>query len=352
VLRTIDWGARVLRTLPPETAHRATLTLARLAALLIAPAPADDPRLAVSALGLHFPNLIGLAAGFDKDARVPDAMLKLGFGFVECGTLTPRPQRGNPRPRLFRLPEDDAVVNRMGFNNAGMARAASRLKVRRPQGVLGINIGANKDSADRIADYRSAFAALAPFADYIAVNVSSPNTPGLRDLQARDQLARLLDVLTSERGKLDRRVPMLVKISPDIALSELDQIAETALGAGIEGLIVSNTTIERPSSLKSRHAKESGGLSGAPLFAASTALLRETRKRVGLKPTLIGVGGIFSGADAYAKIRAGATLLQLYTGLALKGPALLQRIKRELLALIEQDGFAKIADAVGVDLPI
>ena len=279
-------------------------------------------------------------------------MLKMGFGFVECGTLTPRAATGNPRPRLFRLREDNAIINRMGFNNAGAARAALRLTRLRPQGVVGINIGAIKDSPDRIGDYRSAFAALAPFADYIAVNVSSPNTPGLRDLQARDHLMRLLNAVTSARAIQNRHVPILVKIAPDVSLADLDQIAETTLGAGIEGLIVGNTTIERPSSLKSRHAKESGGLSGAPLFAASTALLKETRKRVGSSLTLIGVGGIFSGAEAYAKIRAGAALLQLYTGLALKGPSLLERTKRELLALIEQDGFAKIADAVGADLAI
>jgi dihydroorotate dehydrogenase len=346
---SIDWGAAPLRCLPPETAHRSTLTLLRCGTRFLSRAPADDPRLAVSALGLSFPNPIGLAAGFDKDARVPDAMLKLGFGFVECGTLTPQPQKGNPRPRLFRLAEDAAVINRMGFNNAGTADAAARLKSRPHRGVLGLNIGANKDSANRIADYRSAFAALAPFADYIAVNVSSPNTPGLRNLQARDELTRLLEVLVSERVVQSSRTPILLKIAPDIALSDLDQITETALAAGIEGLIVSNTTIERASSLKSRYANESGGLSGAPLFAASTVLLKETRRRVGSKLTLVGVGGVFSGADAYAKIRAGALLVQLYTALALKGPGLLSRIKADLLALMERDGFAHVGEAVGVD---
>ncbi len=305
----------------------------------------------MSALGFHFPNPIGLAAGFDKDTRVPDAMMKLGFGFVECGTITPRPQSGNPRPRLFRLNEDDAVINRMGFNNAGASAAAARLKLRERSGVVGLNIGANKDSTDRIADYRDAFAALAPFADYIAVNVSSPNTPGLRELQGRDELVRLLEALTSERARHNGRIPILLKIAPDISLAELDQIAATALAAGIEGLIISNTTIERPSTLNSQHARESGGLSGAPLFAPSTILLRETRRRVGTKLVLIGVGGIFSGADAYAKIRAGATLVQLYTGLALKGPALLQRIKHELTRLLERDQLAKIADAIGADEP-
>ena len=280
---------------------------------------------------------------------MPDVMLKLGFGFVECGTITPRPQRGNPRPRLFRLVENNAVINRMGFNNGGAVDAAARLKLRARRGVAGVNIGANKDCDDRIADYRDAFVALAPFADYIAVNVSSPNTPGLRELQTRDELARLLDALTSERAGQNRRVPILLKIAPDISLTDLDQIAATALAARIEGLIISNTTIERPSSLKSRHAKESGGLSGAPLFAPSTALLKEARRRVGTKLVLIGVGGIFSGADAYAKIRAGATLVQLYAALALKGPGLLQRIKSELRALMERDGFASLSAAVGID---
>jgi dihydroorotate dehydrogenase len=342
-----DGAVALLRRLPAETAHRATLALLEFGGPLIAQSRVDDPRLAVSALGLQFPNSIGLAAGFDKDARVFRAMLKLGFGFVECGTVTPRPQSGNPKPRLFRLVDDQAVVNRMGFNNSGAASVAARL--RSHSGIVGINIGANRDSEDRIVDYRSAFASLAPYADYIAVNVSSPNTPGLRNLQTRDELARLLATLTSQRASQIRRVPILVKIAPDISLSVLDQITETALAAGIEGLIVSNTTVERPPSLQSRYALEGGGLSGAPLFAPSTALLKETYKRVGGRLVLIGVGGIFSGADAYAKIRAGATLVQLYTGLALKGPGLLQQIKRDLLAHLERDGLATVGGAVGID---
>jgi dihydroorotate dehydrogenase len=345
----LDRGAVLLRRLPAETAHRSTLSLLQWAAPFIPRTSADDPRLAISTLGLNFPNPVGLAAGFDKDARVPDALLKLGFGFVECGTLTPQLQTGNPRPRLFRLAEDAAMINRMGFNSAGAADAAARLKRRAIRGVLGLNIGANKDSADRIADYRSAFATLAPFASYVAVNVSSPNTPGLRNLQARDELARLLGVLVSERVVQNCGVPILLKIAPDITLADLDQITEAALGAGIEGLIVGNTTIERPSSLRSRHARESGGLSGAPLFAPSTALLKESRRRIGAKLVLIGVGGIFSGADAYAKIRAGASLVQLYTALALQGPGLLQNIKAELLSSIDRDGFASVTQAIGID---
>jgi len=350
VAGAIEYGAALLRRLPPETAHRATLSLLRCCAPLIPRAEPDDPRLAVTALGLHFANPIGLAAGFDKDALVPNAMLNLGFGFVECGTLTPRPQAGNPRPRLFRLEADRAVINRMGFNNGGTHRAALRLKGRAREGVLGINIGANKDSEDRIADYRSAFSALAPFADYIAVNVSSPNTPGLRGLQNRDELARLLDVLVAERARRGWRTPLLLKIAPDIGPQELDDIAEVSLGAGIEGLIVSNTTLARPVSLMSAHTSETGGLSGAPLFAPSTSLLKEACIRVGKKLVLVGVGGVGSGAEAYAKIRAGATLVELYTALALQGPGLINCIKSELLALLERDGFAGVSDAVAADI--
>ena len=339
----------MLRMLPAETAHRATLSLLQLGAQFVPSLPSDDPRLAVTVLGFHFPNPIGLAAGFDKDARVPGVMLKLGFGFVECGTLTPRPQAGNPRPRLFRLPEDNAVVNRMGFNNGGTEAAAERLRSRPRHGVLGINIGANRDSTDRIRDYREAFAAVEPFADYVAVNVSSPNTPGLRELQGRQELMRLLEAVTRERTQRHRRVPILLKIAPDISLNELDQIIETALTAGIDGLIVGNTTTERAPSLKGRHRGESGGLSGAPLFAPSTALLKETYRRAGKALALVGVGGVSSGAEAYAKIRAGATLVQLYTAMALRGPGLIGRIKNELLACLARDGCAGIVQCVGAD---
>jgi dihydroorotate dehydrogenase len=341
----LDAAAGLLRLLPAETAHRATIFLTRMAApLLPAPLP-DDPRLTVTALGLSFPNPIGLAAGFDKDAEVPDAMGRLGFGFVECGTVTPRPQAGNPRPRLFRLREDAAVINRMGFNNGGMAAAAMNLRARRGRGIVGVNIGANKDSADRIGDYVQAFAALSPLADYVTVNVSSPNTPGLRGLQNKDDLSRLLGALTAARRT---GVPLLLKIAPDLDGSALDDIAEVVRASGIEGVIVSNTTIARPA-LKSAHGNESGGLSGAPLFAPSTEILRQMRRRLGNSIVLVGVGGISSGADAYAKIRAGASLAQLYTALVYQGPGLINRIKRELAALLQRDGFAHVADAVGVD---
>ena len=346
----MDIGAALVRTLPPETAHRATLGLVRLAAPFLPAPPADDPRLAVEALGLRFANPIGLAAGFDKNAEAPDAMLKFGFGFVECGTVTPRPQDGNPRPRLFRLAEDRAVVNRMGFNNEGMESVAARLSARQRRGIVGINIGANKTSEDRIADYRTGFARLAPFADYVAVNISSPNTPGLRGLQNRDELERLLAMLTEERARHGWPVPLVLKIAPDLDDGALDDIAAVTLASGIEGLIVSNTTIARPPTLKSVHAKETGGLSGAPLFAPSTDVLKKMRMRVGTKLVLIGVGGIGSGAEAYAKIRAGASLVQLYTALVYQGAGLVARIKRDLVQCLEHDGLRTLAEAVGADL--
>ena len=266
-----DLGAGLLRQLPAETAHRATLKLAAVAGPLIpSPAP-DDARLAVSAFGLNFPNPVGLAAGFDKNADVPDAMAKFGFGFVECGTVTPRPQAGNPLPRLFRLSEDGAVINRMGFNNGGSLEAARNLERRKGKGIVGINIGANKDSEDRIADYARGFAVLAPLADYVTVNVSSPNTPGLRGLQNREELTRLLDTMIAARMKGGYK-PILLKIAPDLDAHALDEIAQVVRASGIEGLIVSNTTIARPP-LKSAHAGETGGLSGKPLLASSTLSL-------------------------------------------------------------------------------
>jgi dihydroorotate dehydrogenase len=346
----MDLGTALLRHLPPETAHRATLKLVRLAAPVLPAAGKDDPALAIDVLGMRFANPVGLAAGFDKDGEVPAAMAKLGFGFVECGTVTPRGQPGNPKPRLFRLAEDGAVINRMGFNNAGMEAMARRLSRRGRKGVTGINIGANKDSTDRIADYRLCFARLAPLADYIAVNVSSPNTPGLRGLQNREELERLLGVLGAERVRMASHVPVLLKIAPDIDEQAMDDIAAVSLAAGIEGLIVSNTTIARPATLKSHHANETGGLSGAPLFEPSTRVLRAMRERTQARLVLIGTGGIGSGADAYAKIRAGASLVQLYTALAFCGPGLVARIKKELGACLARDGFTTIGQAVGADL--
>jgi dihydroorotate dehydrogenase len=343
---SFDLATRMLRALPAETAHRATLRLTSAFAPFLPKPSRDDTRLGVTALGLHFPNPIGLAAGFDKDAEVPEAMMKLGFGFVECGTVTPKPQSGNPQPRLFRLTEDKAVINRMGFNNGGMDMAAGRLEARRRNGIVGINIGANKDSADRIADYAQGFSRLAPLADYVTVNVSSPNTPGLRGLQNKDELTRLLSLLTDIRIRERLQKPLLLKIAPDLDSDALDEIAGAVIAAGIEGVIVSNTTVARPA-LKNAQAGETGGLSGRPLFAPSTEILRQMRARLPRGVVLVGVGGVFSGADAYEKIRAGATLVQLYTGLVFQGPGLVGRIKQELLTYLARDGFATISDAVG-----
>ena len=343
----LDAAASILRLFPAESAHWATIWLTETFAGLVPAAPPSDPRLAIHVLGRDFANPIGLAAGFDKDARVPDAMLKSGFGFVECGTVTPRPQVGNPQPRLFRLAEDRAVINRMGFNNDGMEAAAARLGARRRSGIVGINIGANKDSSDRVGEYRAAFARLALVADYVAVNISSPNTPGLRGLQDRDALERLLSTLTQMRARLGLSVPILVKIAPDLDGQALDDIADVATRSGIEGLIVSNTTLARPPTLKSRFAQEAGGLSGAPLLEPSTKILHEMYTRTGSKLVLVGVGGIASGADAYAKIRAGASLVQLYTALAYRGPGIIARIQRELVECLTRDGFTQLSDAVG-----
>jgi dihydroorotate dehydrogenase len=297
--------------------------------------------------GLDFVSPIGLAAGFDKDARAPDAMRRLGFGFVEVGTVTPRPQPGNPHPRLFRLDEDRAVVNRLGFNSGGLDGAVGRLSRRRRSGIVGVNLGKNHDSADAAADYAEGIRRMAGLADYLVVNISSPNTPGLRDLQGRAALASLLGQLLDARAQTGSRVPLLLKIAPDLSAGECSDIAEVALDAGIDGLIVANTTVARPADLVSRYAGEPGGLSGRPLFAPSTAVLADIYRLTRGRLPLIGVGGVASATDAYAKIRAGASLVQLYTALVFDGPSLVGRIKRELAELVRRDGFASIADAVG-----
>ena len=347
-------GPPLLRLLPPETAHR--LTIAALTSGIAPQRAEPDPRiLRVKLWGRSFPNPIGLAAGFDKNAEVPDAMLRFGFGFVETGTVTPRPQAGNPKPRLFRLTEDRALINRLGFNNQGLEAVQARLAARRGRpGLVGANIGKNKDSADAIADYVVGLRALAPLADYITVNVSSPNTPGLRDLQRKATLLSLIAALKDARAVAVPRdpPPLLLKIAPDLSPEERAEIAEAAHETAIDGLVISNTTVARPSGLRSRHAQETGGLSGAPLFEASTRLVAEMRQLTRGRIPLVGVGGIASGADAYAKIRAGASLVQLYTALVYEGAALVQRIKRDLAACLIRDGFAGIADAVGADTPL
>ncbi len=337
----------LLHRLDPEQAHSATI--AALKWLPRLPTRPLDASLVQKLFGLAFPSPIGLAAGFDKNAEVPDAMLSLGFGFVEVGTLTPRPQPGNPKPRLFRLTEDAAVINRLGFNNQGLAAAVARLQRRKPCGVVGVNLGANKDSDDRIADYVQGITAVRHFANYITINISSPNTPGLRALQSRAALEDLIARCQAARG--DVAVPLLVKIAPDLATADVDDIASIALASQIDGLIVSNTTLARPDSLRDPQATEAGGLSGAPLFAPSTDMLRQVAMATGGRVPLIGVGGVASAAQAYAKIRNGASLVQLYSGLVYHGPGLARQIVRDLPALLARDGFRHITDAVGADLP-
>ena len=339
----------LLRMLPPETVHR--LTLAALAAGFAGASPAPDPpELRQRLWGLDFPNPIGIAAGFDKDAHAPDALLRLGFGFVEVGTVTPRPQPGNPKPRIFRLEADGAIINRMGFNSGGLDHVARRMQRRaRATGIVGINIGKNRDSADAAVDYAEGVQRAASLADYLVVNVSSPNTPGLRDLQARGTLDALLNRVLTAREASGKRPPLLVKIAPDLTAAERADIASVALATGIDGIIASNTTIARPAELVSPRAKESGGLSGKPLFAPSTALLGEMYRLTGGKLPLIGVGGVASAHDAYAKIRAGASLVQLYTALVFGGPSLLNHIKTGLAALLRRNGFASVGEAVGAD---
>jgi dihydroorotate dehydrogenase len=294
--------------------------------------------------GLRFPNPVGLAAGFDKNAEVPDAMLGLGFGFAECGSITPRPQAGNPAPRLFRLAQDRAVINRMGFNNAGAAAAVARLQRRPRAGIVGINVGANKDSPDRIADYLVGIRAFAPLADYLTVNISSPNTPGLRDLQADGELAELLGAIAADRRPGDP--PVFLKVAPDLAARDHARIVRAAIDHGVAALIVANTTIARPP-LSSRHAGEAGGLSGAPLRDLALDQLRRFRTVSGGSLPLVGVGGIASAEDAWTRIRAGASLVQLYSAMVYEGPGLARRIVRGLEHLLARSDFASIAEAVG-----
>lgn len=333
----------LLFALDPETAHNATLLALRTG--LVPAATPDDPILATRLAGLPLPNPVGLAAGFDKDVMVPDAMLRLGFGFVECGSVTPRPQDGNPKPRIFRLVEDSAVINRLGFNNRGLEHAVVRMNARQGRpGIVGINLGANKDAEDRTADYVTGVRAVAALASYITVNISSPNTPGLRALQDPAALTDLVARVIAARGAI--KVPLFVKVAPDLETPDFDTIARIAIDGGVDGLIVSNTTISRPA-LSSDHAAETGGLSGAPLKPLALAALQNFARATGGNLPLIAAGGIASGEDAYARIRAGATAVQLYSALIYHGPGLVQQIKAELAALLRRDGFGSVAEAVG-----
>lgn len=341
----------LMRGMDPERAHDLALRALRFG-LAGADRSADDPILATHVLGCDFRNPIGLAAGFDKSAVAVGPLMRLGFGFVEAGSVTPRPQIGNPKPRLFRLVEDRAVINRMGMNNAGISSVRARLAALRGRpAVLGVNIAINKDGAAPLRDYPMLYQQVAPIADYVAVNVSSPNTPGLRDLQGEKQLAEILAVLAAARAaQPGARPPILVKIAPDLAPAAIEPIVEAAAAHGMEGLIVSNTTISR-GSLRSAHRTQAGGLSGPPLRAMSTEMLRRAAKLArprGL--ALIGCGGVGSGADALEKLRAGADLVQLYAAFAYEGPALIPRIKRELAALLRRDGVRRVADIVGADI--
>jgi len=342
----------VLHGLDAERAHN--LTLRALAALPARRPPPDDPRLAVELLGRTVPNPVGLAAGFDKGATVPDALLGLGFGFVEVGGVVPRPQPGNPRPRVFRLTADGAVINRFGLNSEGLEVVAGRLAARRGRpGIVGVNIGANKEAADRLADYVACTARLAPHVAFVTVNVSSPNTPGLRDLQGEAFLDELLARVVAARDGTGASAAVLLKIAPDITLDALDAICATALRRGVQGLVVSNTTVARPESLtETALARETGGLSGRPLFGPATKLLAETYLRVGSKVPLIGVGGVDSAEAAWTKIRAGASLVQLYSALVYQGPGLVGAIKRGLLDRLQREGLPNLAAAVGRDAAV
>jgi dihydroorotate dehydrogenase len=338
----------VLRGFEPERAHGLAIQALKRG-LVPRPAIPADPILRTTVWGIEFPNPIGLAAGFDKNAEVPDAMLDLGFGFVEIGSVTPRAQPGNPKPRMFRLSEDEGVINRLGFNCEGLAAAVPRLAARARRGIVGVNLGKNKDTADAASDYETGAASLGRYCDYLVCNVSSPNTPGLRALQGKGPLQELIGRVQTVLASLPTPPPLVLKIAPDITDEDKRDIAEVALAAGIAGLIVGNTTIARPESLRSAHRQETGGLSGRPLFALSTRILGDMYTATGGRLSLVGTGGIASGEDAYAKIRAGASLVQLYSALVYQGPALIGRIARELAALLRRDGFTRLADAVGAD---
>jgi dihydroorotate dehydrogenase len=343
----------LLRRLPPETAHRATLALLRQSSSFMAP-PKRDPRIATALHGLRFASPIGIAAGFDKDAVALSGLTRLGLGFVEVGTVTPRPQPGNPKPRLFRLREDRALINRMGFNGGGLDQLVTRLERWRSDAnadacPIGINIGVNKDSDDPPHDYAAGLTRVAPLADYVTVNVSSPNTPGLRAWQEGGALGKLLDALSAAHSRLAPCPPILIKLAPDLDDDALRGFVEAIRGAPIAGLILTNTTVTRPAGLRSRHRDEQGGLSGPPLASSALNALRTAFTLTGGRLPLIGVGGVNSAEAAYARIRAGASLIQLYTALVYRGPALIDEITTGLAARLAADGFTTLADAVGAD---
>ncbi len=340
-------GLRALHRLDPELAH--TLALKALkAGLATLPGPVTSPRLVCTLAGLSLPNPVGLAAGFDKNAEAVAPLMRAGFGFIELGAATPRPQPGNPRPRLFRLPEDRAVINRFGFNNDG-AEAIARRLARRPSGIpVGLNLGANKDSPDRAADYARVLETCGPFIDFATVNVSSPNTERLRELQGRAALSALLAGVMAARAALPRPVPVFLKIAPDLDERELEEIAEVASEGGIDAIIATNTTLSREG-LRSAGAQQPGGLSGAPLFERSTRVLARLSKLTAGRIPLIGVGGVSSAEEALAKIRAGASAVQLYTAMVFEGLSLAARIARDLDAALEREGLANISRAVGTE---
>lgn len=338
------FGRSALFSLDPERAHNLTIDALSAWASIGAPlgAAKPTPSLRTRVAGIDFASPLGLAAGVDKDARAIDAFFALGFGSVEVGTLTPLPQGGNPRPRLFRLVEDEGVINRMGFNNGGLATALPRIRAAKRAGVLGVNVGANKDAADRIDDYRAGVAAAAPHADYITINISSPNTPGLRDLQHGEALAELLQACSAARGQ----TPLFLKIAPDLDAAGLDHVVNAAVVAGIAALIVGNTTISRPT-LRSAHASEAGGLSGAPLRALARERLDWAIAAAGGALPIVAVGGIDSAEEAYLRLRAGARLVQLYSAMVYRGPGLAAAINRGLAALLKRDGITTIGEAIG-----
>ncbi|CDX17488.1 dihydro-orotate oxidase, FMN-linked [Mesorhizobium sp. SOD10] len=344
-MRVLDRiGQKLLFSFDPETAHGMSIAALRCGLPVGAGAP-RDPRLTISRCGLDFPNPLGMAAGYDKNAEVPDALLGLGFGFAEVGTITPLPQPGNPKPRIFRLTADEAVINRLGFNNQGHAAAEKRLAARKGRpGIVGVNIGANKDSADRIADYERGVARFAPYAGYLTVNISSPNTPGLRNMQAREQLGELLSRVMAARAAAPAQPPIFLKIAPDLVEAELEDIAAEIAEKKIDGVIVSNTTLARTGLRSSGSVNETGGLSGKPLFERSTAVLARMRKLLGPKIAIIGVGGVDSTETALEKIRAGADLVQLYTGMIYAGPALPGRIVAGMARIVEKERVGSIRD--------